>query len=71
MTKEQFDYKLKALEIRQTELEAELDKIIALIDSGETYDKDRVRQWYQDTITNLRQLREETRQLYKDYRNLN
>lgn len=71
MTKEQFEYKLNSLEIRESELEAELDKIIFIIDSGEPYDTERLRQLYHNTLDNIKQLKEEFRQLYKDYRNLN
>lgn len=71
MTKEQFEYKLNSIEIRQTELEQELDKVISIIKGNEPFDEDRIKQLYNDTLTNLNHLRDEFRQLYKDFRNLN
>ena len=71
MTKEQFDYKLQSLEIRETELCSELNKVIAILSSDEPFDEERIKKLYQDIVTNLNRLDDEFRQLYKDFKNLN
>ena len=71
MTKEQFEYKLQSLEIRETELCSELNRVLAIMSSEEPFDKERIKKLYQDTVTNLNRLSDEFRQLCKDFKNLN
>ena len=40
MTQEQYEYKLKSIDVRLSELENELDTVITIMKSNEKYDKD-------------------------------
>lgn len=70
MTQEQYDYKLKSIDVRLSELENELDTVITIMKSNEKYDKDIMRQLLKDIRTNIQQVKEEYREVVKQSRNL-
>ena len=70
MTQEQYDYKLKSIDIRLSELEKELDTVITVMKSNEQYDKDIMRQLLKDIRSNIQQVKEEYREVVKQSRNL-
>ena len=70
MTQEQYDYKLKSIDIRLSELEKELDTVITVMKSNEKYDKDIMRQLLKDIRSNIQQVKEEYREVVKQSRNL-
>ena len=70
MTQEQYEYKLKSIDVRLSELENELDTIITIMKSNEKYDKDIMRQLLKDIRTNIKQVKEEYREVVKQSRNL-
>ena len=70
MTQEQYDYKLKSIDIRLSEREKELDTGITVMKSNEQYDKDIMRQLLKDIRSNIQQVKEEYREVVKQSRNL-
>lgn len=70
MTQEQYEYKLKSIDVRLSELENELDTVITVMRSNEKYDKDIMRQLLKDIRTNIQQVKEEYREVVKQSRNL-
>lgn len=70
MTQEQYDYKLKSIDIRLSELEKELDTVIDVMKSNKQYDKDIMRQLLKDIRSNIQQVKEEYREVVKQSRNL-
>lgn len=70
MTQEQYEYKLKSIDVRLSELEKELDTVIAVMKSNEQYDKDIMRQLLKDIRSNIQQVKEEYREVVKQSRNL-
>ena len=70
MTQEQYEYKLKSIDVRLSELENELDTVITVMKSNEKYDKDIMRQLLKDIRTNIQQVKEEYREVVKQSRNL-
>lgn len=70
MTQEQYDYKLKSIDIRLSELEKELDTVIDVMKSNKQYDKEIMRQLLKDIRSNIQQVKEEYRELAKQSRNL-
>lgn len=70
MTQEQYEYKLKSIDVRLSELEKELDTVITIMKSNEKYDKDIMRQLLKDIRTNIQQVKEEYREVVKQSRNL-
>lgn len=70
MTHEQYDYKLKSIDIRLSELEKELDTVIDVMKSNKQYDKDIMRQLLKDIRSNIQQVKEEYREVVKQSRNL-
>ena len=70
MTQEQYDYKLKSIDVRLSELEKELDTVITVMKSNEQYDKDIMRQLLKDIRSNIQQVKEEYREVVKQSRNL-
>ena len=70
MTQEQYEYKLKSIDIRLSELENELDTVITVMKSNEHYDKDIMRQLLKDIRSNIQQVKEEYREVVKQSRNL-
>lgn len=70
MTQEQYDYKLKSIDVRLSELENELDTVITIMKSNEKYDKDIMRQLLKDIRSNIQQVKEEYREVVKQSRNL-
>ena len=70
MTQEQYDYKLKSIDIRLSELEKELDTVIDVMKSNKQYDKDIMRQLLKDVRSNIQQVKEEYREVVKQSRNL-
>lgn len=70
MTQEQYDYKLKSIDIRLSELEKELDTVIDVMKSNKQYDKDIMRQLLKDIRNNIQQVKEEYREVVKQSRNL-
>lgn len=70
MTQEQYDYKLKSIDARLSELENELDTVITIMKSNEKYDKDIMRQLLKDIRSNIQQVKEEYREVVKQSRNL-
>lgn len=70
MTQEQYEYKLKSIDVRLSELENELDTVITIMKSNEKYDKDIMRQLLKDIRTNIQQVKEEYREVVKQSRNL-
>ena len=70
MTQEQYEYKLKSIDIRLSELENELDTVITVMKSNEQYDKDIMRQLLKDIRSNIQQVKEEYREVVKQSRNL-
>ena len=70
MTQEQYEYKLKSIDVRLSELEKELDTVITIMKSNENYDKDIMRQLLKDIRTNIQQVKEEYREVVKQSRNL-
>lgn len=69
MTQEQYEYKLKSIDVRLSELENELDTVITIMKSNEKYDKDIMRQLLKDIRTNIQQVKEEYREVVKQSRN--
>ena len=69
MTQEQYEYKLKSIDVRLSELENELDTVITIMKSNEKYDKDIVRQLLKDVRSNIQQVKEEYREVVKQSRN--
>ena len=53
MAQEQYDYKLKSIDVRLSELEKELDTVITVMKSNEKYDKDIMRQLLKDIINEI------------------
>ena len=70
MTQEQYEYKLKSIDVRLSELENELDTVITIMKSNEKYDKDIMRQLLKDIRSNIQQVKEEYREVVKQSRNL-
>lgn len=70
MTQEQYEYKLKSIDVRLSELENELDTVITVMKSNEQYDKDIMRQLLKDIRSNIQQVKEEYREVVKQSRNL-
>lgn len=70
MTQEQYDYKLKSIDIRLSELEKELDTVIDVMKSNKQYDKDIMRQLLKDIRSNIQQVKEEYREVVKQSINL-
>lgn len=70
MTQEQYEYKLKSIDVRLSELENELDTVITVMKSNENYDKDIMRQLLKDIRSNIQQVKEEYREVVKQSRNL-
>ena len=70
MTQEQYEYKLKSIDVRLSELEKELDTVITVMKSNENYDKDIMRQLLKDIRSNIQQVKEEYREVVKQSRNL-
>ena len=70
MTQEQYEYKLKSIDVRLSELEKELDTVITVMKSNEQYDKDIMRQLLKDIRSNIQQVKEEYREVVKQSRNL-
>ena len=70
MTQEQYEYKLKSIDVRLSELEKELDTVITVMKSNEKYDKDIMRQLLKDIRSNIQQVKEEYREVVKQSRNL-
>ena len=70
MTQEQYEYKLKSIDVKLSELENELDTVITIMKSNEKYDKDIMRQLLKDIRTNIQQVKEEYREVVKQSRNL-
>ncbi len=70
MTQEQYEYKLKSIDVRLSELEKELDTVITVMKSNEQYDKEIMRQLLKDIRSNIQQVKEEYRELAKQSRNL-
>ena len=70
MAQEQYDYKLKSIDIRLSELEKELDTVIDVMKSNKQYDKDIMRQLLKDIRSNIQQVKEEYREVVKQSRNL-
>ena len=68
MTEEQYQYKLNSIMIREQELERELDKLISIINGDKPFDEEKIRQAFNDTKTNIEQLKEEFRSLCKEYK---
>lgn len=69
MTQEQYEYKLKSIDVRLSELENELDTVITIMKSNEKYDKDIMRQLLKDVRSNIQQVKEEYREVVKQSRN--
>ena len=69
MTQEQYEYKLKSIDVRLSELEKELDTVITVMKSNEQYDKEIMRQLLKDIRSNIQQVKEEYRELVKQSRN--
>lgn len=70
MTQEQYEYKLKSIDVRLSELEKELDTVITVMKSNEQYDKEIMRQLLKDIRSNIQQVKEEYREVVKQSRNL-
>ena len=68
MTEEQYQYKLNSIMIREQELERELDRLISIISGDKPFDEEKIRQAFNDTKTNIEQLKEEFRSLCKEYK---
>lgn len=69
MTQEQYEYKLKSIDVRLSELEKELDTVITVMKSNEQYDKEIMRQLLKDIRSNIQQVKEEYREVVKQSRN--
>ena len=69
MTQEQYEYKLKSIDVRLSELEKELDTVITVMKSNEQYDKEMMRQLLKDIRSNIQQVKEEYREVVKQSRN--
>lgn len=69
MTQEQYEYKLKSIDVRLSELENELDTVITVMKSNEQYDKEIMRQLLKDIRSNIQQVKEEYREVVKQSRN--